>query len=160
MKTEAERDEHIQRILSARSPLVHKVESSRLANRHNTEARHNLLELPASTPIAAHPHSGSIDRANSQSLRTNVPEQPFAQGSLLARGPSATRKEGSGLLDRAASAAKVSPHPASAAISATNLPSGRQWEKLNPEERKRALSEAERKARGEGKTLLEFGQAM
>ena len=186
VKTEAERDSWIHRILNTRTTIVKQLLAAR-ASAQTVDTRSNLLSQPmayqnsASSATSAHTtastagppsssgqSSGGLSRANSRyqagpPVSNTSPPMPsnavFADGSLLARATSVRQQPGSGPTSpTSAYPPPVPPMPGQiAAGSFQTIPQGRDWERLGHEERQRHIHEAAKKAREGGKTLLDFG---
>lgn len=156
VKTEAERDQWIQRILECRSPLVKQTLATR-ASAQAVDTRSNVI----SQPLSAQPSSSSsasLSRASSS--RHASPQMPstasFAENSLLARAASTLGRAGPSSPTAAVPPMPSFPLPQPTSGAFQTIPQGRDWERLGHDERQRRIHEAEQKARDGGKTLLDF----
>lgn len=171
VKTEAERDMWIQHILESRSKLVKQIAASRAAAQLS-DTRTNLM----AHQMAHQPHHGmqqmpqhrgnpgntssSVSRTASNSSTT--PPMPshaaFGDPSLLARRPSNGHHIASDT-KKIISAENLPPMPGAVPTGTfATIPRGRDWERLGPEDKRALIHEAARKARDEGKALLDFGE--
>lgn len=128
-------------VAETRSPLIKQMHAARSATQ-TVDTRTNMIAStqnasPASTttnPRFPSPLSGS--------------QAVFAEGSLLGRKPSTSQSQS----NVSSAHAQPSGHPAG------HTPSGREWNKIRPEERRAYVSEANRTARGDGqRPLLDLG---
>ena len=185
VKSEAERDSWIHRILSTRTSIVKQLLAAR-ASAQTVDTRSNILSQPMAfqnsgssatsayttasapgLPSSSGQSSSGLSRANSRyqapPTSNTSPPMPssavFADGSLLARATSVRQQPGSvPTSPTSAYPPPVPPMPGQiAAGSFQTIPQGRDWERLGHEERQRHIHEAAKKAREGGKTLLDFG---
>lgn len=173
VKTEAERDMWIQHILESRSKLVKHVMSARAAA-HAMEPRTNLVGQQMMhhqpPPLVQQQHKPSqhhgmpINTASSvsrsASSKSHTPPMPSQAvfGEQLARRPSNAHP----MTDakKIISADNLPPLPGAIPNGHfATIPQGRDWERLGSEDKRALIHEASRKARTEGKALLEFGDA-
>lgn len=165
VKTEAERDTWMQCILDTRSTLVKQALATKAAA-HSHDTRSNLIldgqqahsvDKPGyATNHDSHPVSCSASTSYKSSNPAMSTQTAIAGTASLARRSSnaASGIDGAKII----SASNLPPLPgAMPTATFATLPQGRDWERLGSEEKRSLIHEAGRKARNEGKALLDFG---